>query len=247
MADIIDGYCIPGSERETCLSAAELLRSMDEAGVARAVIAPQDREIAVDNASGNARILSMAQAAQGRFIPACTVNPWRGEEGRRLFCDAVHDGARLLVLAPALQGFTLTDEIADPLLEAAAQCNVPVYVHTGTHGPAAPTQLILVAQRHARTRFILGHGGSTDHAWDMGAILRAHALTNIWFELSLVRPWAAVSYADLARRERAIFASSCPRNDMAFELRHFRAALPETQYPAFYGAALSRALEGGAA
>lgn len=44
---IIDGYCTCGVERETQLNAAELLDRMAATGVARAVIAPEDRGIAV--------------------------------------------------------------------------------------------------------------------------------------------------------------------------------------------------------
>ncbi|MBN2309616.1 MAG: amidohydrolase, partial [Candidatus Hydrogenedentes bacterium] len=83
MNEVIDAYCTPGTERDTRLTPAELIRWMDEAGIGRAVVAPEDREIAVNNTAGNTRILEMARHAQGRFIPACTVNPWLGGAGCR--------------------------------------------------------------------------------------------------------------------------------------------------------------------
>ena len=78
--EIVDAYCTLGTERETQLSARDLLALMDTAGITRAIIAPEDREIAVNNAAGNDRILSEADKSGGRFFPACTVNPWFGEE-----------------------------------------------------------------------------------------------------------------------------------------------------------------------
>lgn len=243
MNEVIDAYCTPGTERDTDLSPARLVRMMDAAGIAKAVVAPQDREIAVRGAEGNARVLALAAASSGRFIPACTANPWLGDEAIALVRDAVKRGARMLVLAPALQGFVLTDDLTDDLLHAAAEICLPVYVHTGPHGHAAPTQLALVAQRHPETRFILGHGGSTDHAWDMPPVLNMH-LENLWFEVSLIRPWALPRYAEIAGSSRLIFGSSSPRNDPGFELKHFDRHWPRAEHPDTYGGNIAGLLAG---
>jgi predicted TIM-barrel fold metal-dependent hydrolase len=242
MTEILDAYCTPGTERETRLAPEDLLRQMDRARIRRAVIAPDDREIAVGNQSGNARIVQLARQHADRFWPACAVNPWYCREGVGQLRRAAAEGARILVLAPALQGFCLGDEVADDLLAAAAELDVPVYVHTGSHSHAAPTQLVLLASRHPRTRWILGHCGSTDYAWDMAAVLKA-APANVWFELSLVRPWAAAAYVKQSDRSRFLFGSSAPRNDAAFELARLDEHLPMAEYPDVYGGNLARLLK----
>ncbi len=238
---IIDGYCTCGDERETQLSAEELLEQMEAAGVDRAVIAPDDREIALQNATGNARIAQIAARSDGRLIAACTVSPWHGQDGAKLLASAVAGGARMLVLAPALQGFNPCDELADPLIDAAMQRNVPMYFHTGPHSMGAPTQVVMLAMRHPRARIILGHCGSTDYGWDMGTVLSLR-LENLWFELSLVRPWAVAGYAKLTDEARLIFASSAPRNDLRFELDQLRPCWPADQHPGTYGENLGRLL-----
>jgi uncharacterized protein len=205
------------------------------------VVAPDDREIAVHNRSGNARIARVARQHGERFVPGCAVNPWYGREGVAELRRAVAEGARVLVLAPALQGFCLGDEVADELLAAAAELAVPAYVHTGLHSHAAPTQLVLAAARHPRTRWILGHCGSTDYAADMSAVLKA-APENVWFELSLVRPWNAAAYVSQSDRLRFVFGSSAPRNDLAFELAQFNEHLPIAAYADVYGGNLARLL-----
>ena len=119
------------------------------------------------------------------------MNPWFGESACRELRRAVAEGAKMLVLAPALQGFCFGDDLPDDLLAVAAELRVPVYVHTGPHAFGAPTQLLLAAAEHPGVRFILGHCGSTDFAGDMPALIRS-ASENLWFELSLVRPTGAV-------------------------------------------------------
>ncbi len=241
---IIDACTTPGTERETRYAVDALLADMDAAGIAQAVIAPEDREMAVDNAAGNARLCALAARHPDRLIPACSVNPWYGDQGLALLRAAVHGGAKLLVLSGALQGFLPVDELADPLLELAGELGVPVYFHTGPHSHGAPSQVVLAAQRHPGTRVILGHCGTTDHAGDMPSILRAHRRPNLWFELSLVRPWGAGTWVTEETAGRFLWASGAPRNAMRFELAQFRKYLPPARFPDVYGGTLRALLEG---
>jgi uncharacterized protein len=240
--EILDGYCTLGTERETRFAPAELIRRMDRAGIARTVVAPDDREIAVNNALGNNRILQECRRAGGRFIPACTVNPWFGPAGCDELGRAAAAGARMLVLAPALQGYCLGDELMDDLLRLAGELPLPVYVHTGPHSASSPAQLALVAARHPQTTFILGHCGSTDYAYDMPPVIKA-GMRNLYFETSFARPWAVGGYGKLASKNSLIFGSSAPRNDAGFELEFMKRYLPPAEFPDVYGGNLARLLE----
>jgi len=242
MTSIIDAYCTLVTERETRLAPEELLKQLDRAGINRAVIAPDDREIAVSNASGNNRILEAGRRQQDRFLPACTVNPWFGAAGCEELRRAAGRGAKMLVLAPALQGFSMCDEVVDPLLATAAELRVPVYVHTGSHSLGAPTQLALAAAAHPKTQFIMGHCGSTDYVYDVPAAIKA-GLGNLWFETSLARPWAAAAYVKLLQRPAMIFATSAPRNNPRYELEQLAHYLPVEKNPDVYGGTLCRLLE----
>ena len=190
MTIIVDGYTTLGKE----FTRERLVQQMDICGVAGAVVGPEDHELAVYNRDGNQRLAAESACAADRLIPACTVTPWRGHQADTILRDAVEAGARMLVFAPAVQGFMMTDDVIDPVLSLAAALDIAVYVHTGPHGMGAPTQTVLAAQKHVETRFILAHGGITDHAWDMGTIVEHHMLENLWLELILVRPWVLPSY-----------------------------------------------------
>jgi len=234
---IIDCYCTIGDERETVQTSERLLQQMRASGVSRAVIAPQDREIAVRNRDGNDRMLSIASDHPAELVPACTANPWFGNDAVNEMQRSVRAGAKMLVLAPAVQGFMLSDDLTDDLLNEAGKIRLPVYVHTGPQSHSAPSQLALVAQKHQNTRFIMGHCGSTDHAWDMPSILHLK-LPNLWFETSFVRPWVVTNYAAIAGDDRLIFGSSSPRNDLRMELTHLKKHWPVAEHPATYGQTL---------
>lgn len=231
MSSVVDACTMPGAG----FPADALIRAMDAAGITRAVTMPQNQELAVRNREGNQRLLDLAAAHSPRFIPACAASPWQGSEALEILSEAFRRGARLLVFAPAVQGFSMTDALVDPLLERAAEHGLPVYVHTGPHAFGAPSQTVLAARNHPRTRFILGHCGSTDHAWDMPSIAKHHLGKNLWLETSLVRPWAVPAYLEAAGEGRVIFGSAAPLNDPAFELEQLAALLPPSDHPGFYG------------
>lgn len=239
---IVDAYCTLGTERETRLSPEHLLQRMDQAGIGRAVIAPEDREIVVNNRSGNDRILELSRLSGGRFLPACSVNPWFGKAGCDELARAVGAGARIVVVSPALQGFCPADALVGELLQTAATLHVPVYFHMASHSFGAPTQLVPLAAKYPQTRFILGHCGSTDYACDMPGVLEV-GLKNLWFETSLARPWASASYAKMGDcRTKLIFGSSAPRNDPLFELEQCDKHLPIQDYPDVYAGNLMELL-----
>lgn len=196
-----------------------------------------------DHEAGNRRIAALAQADPEHFVSACTVSPWRGVAARPILADAVDGGARMLVLAPVLQGFSPCDfDLLGPVMEAADERRLPIYLHTGPQGCGTPSQVMLLAERFAECRLILGHCGSTDHAYDMPAAL-TRGLANVWFEISFVRPWAVPRYLELAGPGRLMFGSGMPRNDLGFELQFLDSILPIRDHPGLYGRSLQRRLE----
>ena len=238
----IDGYCTLGMDREYTLTEADLLRAMDAANVSRAVVAPVDRCLAVKNREGNAAMLRAAAQWPDRFIPSCTVNPWTGSEGLTELRRAAQAGARLLVLEPVVQGFALGDELLWPVLEAASESALPVYVHTGGYQNGAPCQLALCAERFPDTVFIMGHCGSTDYKSDAAAVLGA--FPNIYGEVSFTRSMGARSLLDAVGKGRLVMGSAAPRNDLAFEWQQAETLIPYDGNRDFYGATLAAILEG---
>ena len=117
----IDGYCTIGIDREYDLSPDDLIRHLDKAEVDRAVIAPPDRFLAVKNRLGNESVKKAYLTFPERFIPTCSANPWYGPSAVEEVRRSINEGARILVISPAVQGFMIDDEIIFPLAEAAVQ------------------------------------------------------------------------------------------------------------------------------
>ncbi len=237
---VIDGYCVLGRDREYDLSPDELLRAMDGAGVEKSVIAPVDRALAVDNRKGNDEMLKIAHNYPDRFIPCCSVNPWFGRTAMNELKRAAGNGARFLVLHPAVQGFVANDELVFPVLEKADDLKIPVYFHTGVPGMSTPWQIVDLTERFPDLDIIMGHCGATDFWNDMLPVIK-HA-QHLFFESSLSRPFIFKNYLLAASRERCIMGSFAPLNNFSFEWEAMRLELPQDSYPEFYGGTLEKLL-----
>lgn len=229
---IHDAYCTCGSEGDERLDAADLLVAMDRSGISTAMIAPDSREMAFENASGNARIAGLARAHPGRFLPGFSVNPW-SRNAVEIAESARASGGRVLILAPHRQGCLLADEVYDALLAWASARSVPVYAHAAPSSSGNPAQLFFLADRHPSVRFLLGRCGTTDYSYDMAAVLDL-APGNVWYDFGFVRPSAMARYA-AAAPGRFCFASCAPQNDADYELSLLRQQIPAEALPGILG------------
>ncbi len=238
-AATMDAYCSLGVDREYDLTEKSLLEAMDRAQVARAVIAPVDRYLAVDNRAGNDAMLKASR--ERRLIPACSANPWYGRRAVEEFRRAAGQGARMLVLHPLVQGFTADDELVFPLVEAAAAVKIPVYLHTGPPGNATPWQVAALAERFPQADLILGHCGATDFWNDV--VLAAGKLPNLYLESSMARPFLFAGYVQAVGGGRGMLGSWAPLNDLEFEWSQMRKFLPGEFWADVAGGTLRRLLE----
>lgn len=236
---MVDGYCTLGVDREYELSADDLLRQLDTVGVEQAVIGPTPRQMAVFNGEGNQAILAAAEQHE-RLIPTCTVNPWYGAEALDELNLCAGKGAKLLVLDPSVQGFAAADELVFPVIEAALEYRLPIYLHTGGYQYGSPGQVGLLAERYPEATLIMGHCGSTDFKAE--AIEVARLYPTIYSETSLTRPFGAVATLEALGDERVIMGSAAPLNDLMYEWRETLTALPADRWPGYYGRTLERLL-----
>lgn len=225
----IDAYCTLGVDREYTLTETQLLAAMDKAGVNKAIIAPPDRFLAVYNHQGNEDMKRTAKSHPHRFMPSCSVNPWFGKTAVEELKRALGEGARMLVVHPAVQGFLANDELLFPIIEEADQARVPIYIHTGQPGNSTPWQTVDLAGKYPQSDFILGHCGATDFWNDMpGAVT---ALPNVYCEASLSRPFRFAEYVKTVGSRKCVMGSWAPLSDLVFEWEEMRKYLPQKDQP----------------
>lgn len=191
-------------------TAANLVREMDELGIAHAVLLPID----LPWISRNAAHALAAAAREPRLISFGSVHPIVDRVGERLD-EQAHAGARGVKMHPAVQLMAPNHPRARALFRQCGDRDLPVLLHCGPVGIELASgrrrsQVALYEQAIAeqpRTRFVLGHAG----ALQMEAALDlACRYPNVWLELSgqsLANVRAILARAD---PKRVVYGSDWP-------------------------------------
>jgi predicted TIM-barrel fold metal-dependent hydrolase len=221
---IVDAHCHIGETPHYRQTPDDLLRQMDANGVDRAIIVSAGRQITVDNEEGNRAVAAAVRAHPDRFYGFACVNPWYGERGVRELRRAVEDGLVGLKLHPSMQGYWAHDPLVYPLVEAATDLGLPIYIHSGTPVFSLPLQIIELAEQYPASTFIMGHMGGADFYVDVPS--SAHRATNVYYETSLT---CHIGYVDeivvQAGHARVLFGSDSPTSQQAAELLKIRLAI----------------------
>lgn len=216
----IDVHAHIGEGAQMLLAVDDLLRLMDEADLAVAVVCPMDRQTAVDNREGNDFVIRAVRAHPDRLAGMAVANPWYGRRAEDELRRALDAGLVGLKLHSVLQGYRLSDPLVHPLLAIAAERQAPVYAHTGTAGLAEPFHLVELARQFPSLPFIMGHAGASDYYWDANRGLEFSE--NVWIETSRNGPGNYVQWKRLGLTQRVVFGSNAPEYIPALELATLR-------------------------
>ena len=222
---IIDAHCSIGKGMDSALAADDLLRLMDANGVDKALVGPVDRFLAVYNREGNDYLLAEAATSRGRLYALATANPWYGEKGVEELRRALDAGAVGVEFHPALQGFRITDAVACPILEVAAEYDRPVYFHTGAPVCAMPFQLTELAMRFPHVMLVMGRMAFSDFWNDVAAA--AAAVENVYLETSFHWPAFVADVKAAVGARRIMYGSGAPANAMDLEIEKIRRAVSD--------------------
>ncbi|HJZ99853.1 MAG TPA: amidohydrolase family protein [Candidatus Solibacter sp.] len=206
--------------REYTMDPDALLAELDRYEIARAVLSPAGEFAAYATAEGNREVAALARCEPSRFVPFAIVNPW-GRTGAIDELRRAHEesGAPGLVLHPILQGFEANDPLVFPVVEAALEMRMIVYVTGGAPYLAMPYKIADLAGRYPEGRFVMGHAGWDFH-FDVPYCLEA--CPNLWAETSKN---GLANLEALARRfgpSRLLFGSDYPFSSYAGEIEKIR-------------------------
>jgi len=212
---VVDSHCHLGAGVRKRVSADDLLREMDAAGVARAVTCTVDQFVAVRNREGNDGVIAAVRRWPDRFWGLAAVNPWFGDEAVEELRRCLEAGLAGLKLNSHLQGFVLSDPLVHPLVETCRDRGCPIYAHTGTPITAEPFQLAELARSFPEVPMVLGHMGFTDFWYDV--VPAARQADNVYLETSLIDIVTIRSAMEDLGAERILFGSDFPESDLSLE------------------------------
>lgn len=187
-----------------------LVREMDELGIAQSVLLPID----LPYLSRNAAHALEAARREPRLISFGSVHPIVDRVGLRLD-EQAHAGARGVKMHPAVQLMAPNHPRAMALYRLCGARDLPVLWHCGPVGIELASgrrrsQVTLYEEpiaTHPRTRFVLGHAGALqmEQALDL-----ACRYPNVWLELSGQSLGNVRTILERADPDRVVYGSDWP-------------------------------------
>jgi len=207
------------------LDLAGALAQLDAAGSDMA-LAVSAHPRGADFPAANDLVLQAAQDSAGRILVLARVDPWEGRTAVTEVHRVITAGARGVFLHPGEEHFRINDTRVRPIVEAAAELDVPVVVAAGTHLLSEPLQLARAAQWAPETPFVLTNGGQ----FNISGMMQFDA------ELALGNDNVVVQTTAMYRQDflegvvakfgpqRLMYASGAPVFDMSYERARVDAA-----------------------
>jgi predicted TIM-barrel fold metal-dependent hydrolase len=220
-------------------SVDHLLRDMDAAGVAKAVLLGWYWENHATCVGQNKFYADCIRAHPDRLVAFATVQPAAGalafEEAMRAMDDGLTGFGEL---SPHSQRFEITNPVWHQVLQLAAEWKVPVNLHV-TDPASRPypgrvdtplADFTRLAREFPATTFILAHWGG-GLAWSA----EAGALPNVWFDTAASPLLYGSEVWTRTKNERVIFGSDYPL-----------ILYPKTELAPGFGGVLAEARQAGA-
>jgi predicted TIM-barrel fold metal-dependent hydrolase len=206
---IIDGHVFLGKTIYMEQSPETLIANMDKSSVDLSiVVAPPPGPFYTE---ANAYVLEAVKKHPGRLAALFRANPHlEGEVDR--FRGALEQGFSGLQLDPTNDGYGVGAPMMDPLIEAAKENRVPVYIRSGDSIFCPPEAVADFASRFQEVDFVTSQSRRAYRA--------VKGCGNLYL---MTRPFPTLAfqrgYADNIDLDRIIFASEAPLGNLELELK----------------------------
>jgi predicted TIM-barrel fold metal-dependent hydrolase len=157
-----------------------------------------------------------------RLIGNFVLNPRLGvEKGVEELQRLVGTGTfRMVKLHPTLHNYWPQEKsLTYPILEAAAELDIPVLIHTGEPPYSIPALLDPVARDHPNVNIIIGHFGTQKICYADDAINVARHNPNVYLETGWGPLPRVIEGVKAIGPERLVFGSDSPPQDIFSQLR----------------------------
>lgn len=206
---VIDGHAFLGRSVYMEQSAEALITEMDRLGVDISVVVAPPPGPFYDDANGY--VMRSVGEHPGRLAALFRANPHLDGQVEK-FREALGQGCVGLQLDPTNDGYGVGSPRMDPLVEAAGEEDMPVYIHSGDSIFCPPEAVADYAARFKGVNFVT--------TMSRGAPRAARGCDNLYL---MSRPFPTLAfqrgYDEGFDLDRVIFASDAPLSSLEVEMR----------------------------
>ena len=198
-----------GGWAKLSLTADELIAQMNEFDIEKTLLCSQPNELCLDAVNKYPdRILGMVYP-----------NPYDGQKAVDMIYDYVQNkGFKGIKCNPLKQAYVADDEIMDPIMQAAEDLDIPVFMHCGHPPYSLPWSIALLAERFPKVKLTMIHMGHGHGVYIDASLKMAKRYPNLYLEMSgMPMPRKIREAYEEVGHDRIMFGTDSPFHPAAVE------------------------------
>ena len=198
-----------GGWAKLSLTADELISQMNEFDIEKTLLCSQPNELCLDAVNKYPdRILGMVYP-----------NPYDGQKAVDMIYDYVQNkGFKGIKCNPLKQAYVADDEIMDPIMQAAEDLDIPVFMHCGHPPYSLPWSIALLAERFPKVKLTMIHMGHGHGVYIDASLKMAKRYPNLYLEMSGIPMPSKIREAyEEVGHDRIMFGTDAPFHPAAVE------------------------------
>lgn len=235
----IDAHNHIGKKKGVSVSVDDFIKSMDEAGIDKAVVFSFSEQI------DNDYVIESVKRYPNRLFGFVTINPWSTTSEEDLEKAFSTDEIYGLKLHPDKHAYALDDHsLLDPLFKICEKHNKPILIFGGANVYSSPNMFAEMAMTFPKVNLIMAHGGQMYET--TSAINVAKKYKNIYIETSSMFGIRIKNLVKKNLTDQLIFGSDTPTGDMELEMKKIESIVKdENKLNNIYSLNLMKLLNGG--
>lgn len=198
-----------GGWAKLSLTAEELIAQMNEFDIEKTLLCSQPNGLCLDAANKYPdRILGMVYP-----------NPLDGQKAVDMIYDYVQNkGFKGIKCNPLKHAYVADDAIMDPIMQAAEDLDIPVFMHCGHPPYSLPWSIALLAERFPKVKLTMIHMGHGHGVYIDASLKMAKRYPNLYLEMSgMPMPSKIREAYEEVGRDRIMFGTDAPFHPAAVE------------------------------
>ena len=146
-------------------------------------------------------------------------NPYDGQKAVDMIYDYVQNkGFKGIKCNPLKQAYVADDEIMDPIMQAAEDLDIPVFMHCGHPPYSLPWSIALLAERFPKVKLTMIHMGHGHGVYIDASLKMAKRYPNLYLEMSgMPMPSKIREAYEEVGHDRIMFGTDSPFHPAAVE------------------------------
>lgn len=184
------------------LTADELIEKMDKNDIEKTFLCSEPNELCWE----------AVQKYPDRLIGIVYPNPFDGQKAVDMIYDYVQNkGFRGIKCNPLRHAYVADDVLMDPIMQAAEDLDIPVFMHCGHPPYSLPWSIALLAERFPKVKLVMIHMGHGHGVYIDATLKMARRYPNLYLEMSgMPMPSKIKEAYETVGKDRIMFGSDAP-------------------------------------